>query len=1215
MKHTTPTIVYSIIIALLMIASPISARSIATPATEFTVTLNPTERTITSGDQATFLVKIKDNHAVTKCGDEKCMTTYTYKLSAVGTSFPMTFQQDTIVLHAQEEGMTELIVTTDKSDLELRYLVQVIATDENGLATRDTSELLVLPSQSTIGLSIEPRAQHVQQGEIATYRVTLKDYRHPIECFTTPCNQPVETYTLAVKGVMATYQNTISLTPGEEMTIPLTVDTRKFISVDELVVSSETVAQSPAITFTVIAKNSAGTASNTVTATLTVASQPTPQPTPADSFRVTIDPAYQTANYGDQATYIITVKDTRSIPKCPQGATCSVITTAPSTYTISVNNIPYAYDLEQSRITLTTGQEMKLKLAIYTGKLPVYAVDEPVQESNKRGYEYPFTVDVKRDTDGLVKEDKATLNVVYDIIVPPVNPEEPTVSGETVRISLAKGWNLVSIPSSLVKFEKQVSEKKLIAFVWDDESQQYATMQKAKEIYGDHFNMHLAEYAFWVYSYNSQDLWVEVSGNTPAVQVNPGWNLLPVQESFSGQTLNTLGNACSFSAAYQYNAKDQAWERISLDEVISSDDLGKGIIAKAANYCTLSQGTTPNDPNTPPVFPNDCVGEGGSLIVVPNAPTCCAGLNRIPPRQAGLVGTNGICTALCGNGVCNGATETAYNCPDDCTQITPQGPLTVSAWTETDPNNKQSGILFVKATSSNGEPAWNDPDNKIYVSWVPVSASYTGKFDEISRWYGKYDGVYYGTGIGCGDWSYQVKAVAKNGVESYASGRFTFSCITPTTTCTDSDGGKNYFTKGIVTDKKNNVQSIDYCGDSSTLIEYSCNGNSITSEKKACTSTGATASCKDGACVAPDTASTLAINRVWTEPDKYNKNNYIMYISATHADGTPARQDFGDQVYLTLSQPGDQYLAENKIGHWGLYDGSYPEKYYWGLSLSCGTYTYKIRAVDNAGGQTTMSSTLNLACTDTPVASCTDSDGQNYLTSGYVQVVEKNGVGQSIPDSCENSGQVIEMTCKNGAAQKVWYPCQNYGNDYTCKNGACVQETIIDPANTCYDSDGGVFYYGPGFVKGTSGNSAYSYNDNCLDTNRLAEYSCNDVTPKTNYITCTDLGSYTCKDNACVPTSVTQTCSDTDSGRDYAVKGTASTNLGIKNEDFCLSDATLAEQYCVGTNLASEYVTCPNGCSNGSCLEDTTGGSPTIMKTQTENQAAASPVVFKAGGN
>ncbi len=44
---------------------------------------------------------------------------------------------------------------------------------------------------------------------------------------------------------------------------------------------------------------------------------------------------------------------------------------------------------------------------------------------------------------------------------------------------------------------------------------------------------------------------------------------------------------------------------------------------------------------------------------------CCAGQTRIDNKEEGLLGA-AICTAKCGNGICDSDLESSYNCPIDC---------------------------------------------------------------------------------------------------------------------------------------------------------------------------------------------------------------------------------------------------------------------------------------------------------------------------------------------------------------------------------------------------------------------------------------------------------------------------------------------------------------------------------------------------------------------
>ncbi len=66
-----------------------------------------------------------------------------------------------------------------------------------------------------------------------------------------------------------------------------------------------------------------------------------------------------------------------------------------------------------------------------------------------------------------------------------------------------------------------------------------------------------------------------------------------------------------------------------------------------------------------------CKGEGETIPVIAEPPECCEGLELIPPKEENILGISGICTALCGNGVCDTETESNYNCTQDCGEEDP----------------------------------------------------------------------------------------------------------------------------------------------------------------------------------------------------------------------------------------------------------------------------------------------------------------------------------------------------------------------------------------------------------------------------------------------------------------------------------------------------------------------------------------------------------------
>ncbi len=82
--------------------------------------------------------------------------------------------------------------------------------------------------------------------------------------------------------------------------------------------------------------------------------------------------------------------------------------------------------------------------------------------------------------------------------------------------------------------------------------------------------------------------------------------------------------------------------------------------------------------------------------------------------------------------------------------------------------------------------------------------------------------------------------------------------------CTDSDGGLNYFVKGTVTtvNGTNNVTNTDYCTTSNSLKEFSCTAT----QTIFCSELGKSYMCSNGACVSN---ATNAINTTHTHLSDY----------------------------------------------------------------------------------------------------------------------------------------------------------------------------------------------------------------------------------------------------------------------------------------------------------------------------------------------------------
>ncbi len=263
----------------------------------------------------------------------------------------------------------------------------------------------------------------------------------------------------------------------------------------------------------------------------------------------------------------------------------------------------------------------------------------------------------------------------------------------------------------------------------------------------------------------------------------------------------------------------------------------------------------------------------------------------------------------------------------------------------------------------------------------------------------------------------------------------------------------------------------------------------------------------------------------------------------------------------------------------------------------------------------------------TATGTCTDSDGGlNYNVKGNLNF---NNL-EFYSDFCNNNGQLNETYCVNNAA----YSSLLYNCPYGCSNGACLpaptnnnqtnQTNQTNPTTgTCTDSDGGKNFD----VKGTLNFNNANYLDFCITASQLNEVFC--INYNTSYSSVLYNCPYGCSNGACLPAPTTTpgTCTDSDGGRNYNVKGSVSgvytNNQGTTTPydwpDYCIYNI-LNEYSCgyggygssgngglaQGDQTWTDLYTCPNGCSDGVCLQEdapgTLGGTEDQTSESEQNQ-------------
>jgi len=310
------------------------------------------------------------------------------------------------------------------------------------------------------------------------------------------------------------------------------------------------------------------------------------------------------------------------------------------------------------------------------------------------------------------------------------------------------------------------------------------------------------------------------------------------------------------------------------------------------------------------------------------------------------------------------------------------------------------------------------------------------------------------------------------------------------TYCTDSDGGLNYYTKGVT--KLSWYSREDRCtSDGKKVIEYYCSGNALIGKMYTCPN-----GCKDGACISIATIAVQTNQTNQTCEDSDGGKNYYVKGNASGSNGIFTDYCIMNDTLVEYYCSGDLVLPE------------------YHMCDRC----------------------LNGACI-IPNQTCEDSDnGKNYYVKGITQ-----GVNGNFSDFCYSNKTLIEYYCSGSSVLYTRYRCNcsngvciNQTQNLThkvCQNGKCVTVSGqgVDECQTdsecvtcsCIDLDNYTsFAKRLGIASKViihKGNVTYEYRDVCTDINTIREYSCSSDSCKPGVYegNCSHWGYSYCSEGAC----------------------------------------------------------------------------------------------------
>ena len=436
-------------------------------------------------------------------------------------------------------------------------------------------------------------------------------------------------------------------------------------------------------------------------------------------------------------------------------------------------------------------------------------------------------------------------------------------------------------------------------------------------------------------------------------------------------------------------------------------------------------------------------------------------------------------------------------------------------------------------------------------------------------------------------------------------------------TCTDSDNGKDYTTKGTITANFGHTYLDTFTDKCVQITSGSVSSGSYSSTDKS--------SCSGISCY---------LNEYFINTAKGECTGEVSMYNCPGGCSNGVCLELQQKTCTQMLEASTNYFEIcNKGGYEGVCFNKYSGEY-----QGCSNDNGQGCIVSNSNAE------KNMFC-EIPNNICTDSDGGiDYYLRGVAKAGSSDKedactycTGACVPGQpCKSTcGAVVENYCSNGIVKQQTYNCKNgceYGEckesdeyswvnipeDYYDKSTYVQGEDYIQAKyiGTCKEVCADLDLVAQPTCKGWYDNSIYcrktmsndgglaSAGSSCTETGYTSQIGtdyccCGQESEEIGMDSCLDKGWYWDQEtNSCQQQR--QACSENDGGNDIYTQGhtygfrtySSSSNperdLRIRTggKDSCSGPNTLNEHYCYDNYyITSATKTCPNGCLNGACVQ------------------------------